>query len=177
MYPEKSIYVKLAMQTIVATVKKLNIETIKQLEIPDELNVHQACFVSIHLLDGNLRGCIGTIEPREKNLFYEIISNATSAATKDSRFSPILDEELDKLNISVDVLSKPYLIDDINQLNPNKFGIIVSDGGFSKGVLLPNIEGIETTEKQLNIAKRKAGLTNYHLKDLKIYAFTSTRYH
>ena len=173
----KTAYAKLAMDTIVAVVKKQGIAEIKAREIPEELKVHLSCFVSIHLLDNTLRGCIGTIEPREKNLFFEIIANATSAAKNDSRFSPISADELNNLDVSVDVLSKPYLINDISQLNPKKTGVIVSDGSFSRGVLLPDIEGIDTIEKQLSIAKRKAGLANTNLKDLKIYAFTSTRYH
>jgi len=173
----KTSHAKLAMETIIAVVKKQGNAIIKTREIPIELEVQLACFVSIHLLDGSLRGCIGTIEPREKKLFFEIISNATSAATLDSRFSPISVDELDNLDVSVDVLSKPYLIEDISQLDPKKYGVIVSDGKFSRGVLLPDIEGVETVEKQLSIAKRKAGLSDYKLNELKIYAFTSTRYH
>jgi AmmeMemoRadiSam system protein A len=176
-YSAKSPYVKLAIETIVAVALKMDTTTIKSRKIPDELKQQMACFVSIHLLDGSLRGCIGTIEPREKNLYFEIISNATAAATRDTRFSPISVDELENLEVSVDLLSKPYLIDNINNLNPKKLGIIVSDGGYSRGVLLPDIEEIDTVEKQLNIAKRKAGLSNYQIDELKIFAFTSTRYH
>jgi uncharacterized protein len=176
-YISKSPYVELAIDTIVAVARKIDTATIKLRKIPEELKDQLACFVSIHLLDGSLRGCIGTIEPREKCLFFEIISNAVSAATRDTRFSPITASELENLEVSVDVLSKPYLIEDISLLDPKKLGVIVSDGGYSRGVLLPDIEGIDTVEKQINIAKRKAGLSSYSAKDLKVYAFTSTRFH
>jgi uncharacterized protein len=177
MYTTKSPHTALAIATIVEVAKKGNIEAIKSGEIPTELKEPSACFVSIHLKDGSLRGCIGTIEPKEKCLFNEIISNAISASTRDSRFSPVKVSELESLTVSVDVLGKPYLIKDLEELDPSKLGVIVSDGSFMRGVLLPNIEGIDTIEKQLNIAKRKAGLTNFDNETLKIYAFTSTRYH
>ncbi len=177
MFKTKSPYSSLAMDTIVAIVKNQDIDAIRSRDIPDELKEQLACFVSIHLKDGSLRGCIGTIEPREKNLHFEIISNAIAAANRDTRFLPIIPSELENLEVSVDVLSKPFFIENIEQLDPKKYGIIVSDGAFSRGVLLPDIDGVETVEKQLNIAKRKAGLSDYRLNQLKIYAFTSTRHH
>jgi len=177
MYKAKSPYASLAIDTIVAIVNHQDVEVIKSRQITEAFHVHLACFVSIHLKDGSLRGCIGTIEPREENLHYEIISNAIAASNRDTRFSPIISSELENLEVSVDILSKPFLIEDIKELNPNKLGIIVTDGAFAKGVLLPDIEGVETIEKQISIAKRKAGLSDYKLEKLKIYAFTSTRYH
>jgi AmmeMemoRadiSam system protein A len=177
MYRTKSPHTGLALSVIVACAKKLSIESIKSDNVPKELQDKLSCFVSIHLTDGSLRGCIGTIEPRELNLYHEIIANAISASTRDGRFLPVKVNELENITISVDVLGKPYLIKDLNQLDSQNLGVIVSDGTYSRGVLLPNIEGVDTTEKQLNIAKRKAGLQNFDNKDLKIYAFTSTRYH
>ncbi len=177
MYKPKSPYASLAIDAIMAIVNNQDIEVIKSRKIPEEFDKHLACFVSIHLKDGSLRGCIGTIEPREENLHYEIISNAIAASTRDSRFLPISKSELENLEVSVDILSKPFLIEDTKQLNPTKFGIIVTDDAFAKGVLLPDIDGVETIEKQISIAKRKAGLSDYKLDKLKIYAFTSTRYH
>lgn len=177
MYSPKSPHTKLALATIIEIANRGNIDKLRKGKIPVELEEKRSCFVSIHLKDGSLRGCIGTIEPRDENLFNEIISNAVSASTHDSRFSPLKKEELENITVSVDVLGKPYLVNSINELNPAKLGVIVSDGSFMRGVLLPNIPGIDTTEQQLNIAKRKAGLSNYDNEILKIYAFTSTRYH
>jgi uncharacterized protein len=177
MYQTKSPHTKLVLSVIAATVKKQSLHDIKSLKIPEELSVKLACFVSIHLMDGSLRGCIGTIEPREENLYQEIIHNAISACTQDSRFTPVREDELENLTVSVDVLGKPYLIESIIELDPIKLGVIVSDGAYRRGVLLPNLETVDTVEKQLNIAKRKAGLQNMDNGALQIFAFTSTRYH
>ena len=177
MYQTKSEHTALALSVIVALAKKQDIESLKNNKIPVDLEKKLACFVSIHLTDGNLRGCIGTIEPREENLYLEIISNAVSASTRDTRFTPLREDELENISVSVDVLGIPYLINSISELDPSKLGVIVSDGAFMRAVLLPNIEGINTVEKQLAIAKRKAGLQNYDNNKLKIMAFTSTRYH
>jgi uncharacterized protein len=177
MYQAKSPHTKLALSVIVATANKQGIENIISQIVPDELKEQLACFVSIHLLDGSLRGCIGTIEPREKNLYHEIIHNAISASTQDGRFLPVEANELENITVSVDVLGKSYLIKDLDELDPAKLGVIVSDGAFNRGVLLPNIESVDTIEKQLNIAKRKAGLQHYDNELLKIYAFMSTRFH
>jgi uncharacterized protein len=177
MYQPKSLYVSLALSVIKAVAEKSDLDAIRNNLVPDELQEQLSCFVSIHLVDGSLRGCIGTIEPREKNLYQEIISNAISASSRDSRFSPIKPEELETITVSVDVLGKPFLVDDLNKLDPFRLGVIVTDGSFMRGVLLPNIETVDTIEKQIGIAKRKAGLQHYDNNMLKFYAFTSTRYH
>jgi AmmeMemoRadiSam system protein A len=176
-YKPKSPHVILALETIQTIVNKHDLERIKLKSVPEELTDKLACFVSIHLFDGSLRGCIGTIDPRESNLFFEIISNSVFAATRDTRFLPIKKSELEELEVSVDVLSKPFLVEDIKTLDPEKFGVIVSDGQFSRGVLLPALEGVETVEKQIGIARKKAGLAHMDISDLLIYAFTSTRFY
>lgn len=177
MYQTKSPHTQIALEVIQHTAKKQSIAELKNQEPPSALSENLACFVSIHLTDGSLRGCIGTMQPREANLYLEIISNAVSAATHDSRFSPIIANELDALQVSVDVLSKPWLIENLKQLNPKKYGVVVTDGFYSRGVLLPNIEGVDTVDSQLAIAQRKAGLAHIDRAQLKIYAFTSTRYY
>lgn len=177
MYQPKSPHVLLALETINAVVCKQDVQRIKMKQVPVELTDKLACFVSIHLSDGSLRGCIGTIDPKENSLFFEIISNSVYAATRDTRFLPIKISELDELVVSVDVLSKPFLVEDTKMLNPEKYGVIVSDGRFSRGVLLPALEGIETVEKQIRIARKKGGLTHLDNSDLIIYAFTSTRFY
>jgi AmmeMemoRadiSam system protein A len=177
MYLTKSEHTALALSVIVAIANKQDINPIKSRKIPPELIEKSACFVSLHMIDGSLRGCIGTIEPRENNLFYEIISNAISASTHDSRFPQVKVSELEKITVSVDVLGTPYPLQDITELDPARLGVIVTDGSFMRGVLLPNIESIDTVEKQISIAKRKAGLQNYDNSTLKFFAFTSTRFH
>ena len=176
MYQPKSIYTKLALSTIIAHVKGQDIDQIRKEKLEPELLESRACFVSIHTKDGNLRGCIGTLEPFQKNLQEEIINNAISAASRDPRFSELTENELEEIEISVDVLSIPERINDIKLLDPNKYGIILSDGKYRRGVLLPNLEGVDTVEYQLNIVKRKASLENEAIENLEIYRFTSQRF-
>ncbi len=177
MYKAKSSFAKHALNTIITYVKTKSVDKLKQMEIPDEFKVQLACFVSIHNSDTSLRGCIGTIEPHEDNLWLEIISNAVSACSRDTRFSAVEEIELAQLEVSVDVLSKPQKVTDINMLDPKKYGVIVTDGNYLRGVLLPDIEGVGTVKEQISIAKRKAGLADVENEFLEIYSFTSTRYH
>jgi MEMO1 family protein len=123
------------------------------------LSQRAGCFVSIKTLAGELRGCIGTIEPSKDTLAEEIILNAVSAATRDPRFAPVRLNELSGLKYSVDVLSQaePVKLED---LNPEIYGVIVEDKtGVRRGLLLPNLKGIETVDQQVEIASRKAGIS------------------
>ena len=128
-------------------------------------------FVSIHKY-GHLRGCIGTIMPTRENIAKEIIANAVSAAFNDFRFSPITEDELEDLEINVDILNESEEVSSVDALDPKKYGIIVSQE-YKRGVLLPDIEGVETIEQQIEIAKKKAEITDgkYYLEK-----FTVTRH-
>ena len=119
--------------------------------------MERACFVSIKTLKGSLRGCIGTIFPVQPSLGLEIISNAIAASTRDPRFLPMKAPELDNVTISVDVLSLPEPVLDSSALDPAVWGVIVSRG-MLRGVLLPDLEGVDTVEQQLDIAAQKAGI-------------------
>jgi AmmeMemoRadiSam system protein A/AmmeMemoRadiSam system protein B len=122
------------------------------------LQERAACFVSIKTLEGDLRGCIGTIEPMKNSLAEELIANAISAATRDPRFPPVTTDELSHLRYSVDVLSQPEPTE-FDELDPAIYGVIVEDEkGIRRGLLLPDIEGIETASQQVEIAARKAGI-------------------
>lgn len=125
--------------------------------LPQEMLQERAgAFVSIHE-DGRLRGCIGTISAAESCIAEEIISNAISASSKDPRFDPIAEDELPKLSISVDILGEAEEIDGPDQLDTEKYGVIVTKG-WKRGLLLPNLDGVRTVEEQIAIAKRKAGI-------------------
>jgi AmmeMemoRadiSam system protein A/AmmeMemoRadiSam system protein B len=125
--------------------------------LPEEMLRKKAgVFVSIHE-NGELRGCIGTTSASKKNIAEEIIANAIEAASQDPRFSSIEAKELPYLDISVDVLSPYETIATPDDLDVKKYGIIVENGG-RRGLLLPNLEGVETVEQQIAIAKRKAGI-------------------
>ena len=134
--------------------------TDSQLKPPDDpselLAARAACFVSIKTKDGELRGCIGTIEPSRDSLAEELITNAISAATRDPRFKPVKAGELPHLRYSVDVLSPPEPTT-FEELDPNVFGVIVEDeSGERRGLLLPMLEGVDTASKQVEIAAGKA---------------------
>ena len=151
----------------------------RMLEVPvvsgDSLLAQRAaCFVSIKTREGDLRGCIGTVEPMQATLAEELIHNAISAATRDPRFSPVAISELAHLRYSVDVLSPPESAS-FEELNPKTYGLIVEDArGGRRGLLLPDLEGVETAEQQLQIAARKAGIP--HGADVKLYRFRVRRY-
>jgi AmmeMemoRadiSam system protein A len=140
----------------------------------DLLNQRAGCFVSIKTLAGELRGCIGTIEPAKDTLAEEIILNAISAATRDPRFAPVREDELPELKYSVDVLSQPESVK-LEDLNPAIYGVIVEDkNGARRGLLLPNLKGIVTAEQQVEIASRKAGITAGD--EIKLWRFRAERY-
>lgn len=149
-------YVKLARASLGSYIRKH-----KVLEVPDGLPAEMlekqaGVFVSIHK-DGQLRGCIGTIGPTQPTIADEIIRNAISASTRDPRFAPITGSELPELEISVDVLGDPEEIGSEDQLDVKEYGVIVSNG-YRRGLLLPDLEGIETPQQQVLIAKHKAGI-------------------
>jgi len=162
------------------------VNTGKIYKIPDNIsnelvNNKAGVFVSIHRKpkkgkkEGELRGCIGTFEPTKKNIAQEIIDNAISACSRDYRFSPITKAEFDDLDISVDVLSGPELVEDISTLDPKVYGILLRSRDDSRsGLLLPDLEGVVTIHDQIAITLNKAGLSP---KDpIDIYRFTVTRY-
>lgn len=132
----------------------------------------KGCFVSLHK-GGQLRGCIGTISPAHPNLFEEIVYNAISACSQDPRFEPVEVHELKQLDIKVDILMPYEAIKDISELDVIKYGVIVEKGS-KRGLLLPNLEGITTTEQQVKIAMEKAGIQDQ--AHMKMYRFEVIRH-
>jgi len=163
--------VEFAKKSVEAYIKKG--KTIKPEEpLPADLSEKAGVFVCLKK-DGELRGCIGTYLPSCDSVANETITNAISAATKDPRFQPVSEDELDKLSYSVDVLSCPEKVSSLEELNPRKYGIIVASG-FRRGLLLPDLEGVDTVEDQLRITKMKAGILPH--EDVEIYRFEVKRY-
>ena len=149
-------FVKLARYSLETFVKTRKPAELPQ-DLSEELTSRRAgAFVSLHK-DGNLRGCIGTIMATQKNLAEEILQNAISACSRDPRFSPVEVDELDDIEYSVDVLGEPERIFSVKDLNVKRYGVIVENGG-RRGLLLPDLEGVDTVEEQIAIAKRKAGI-------------------
>lgn len=125
--------------------------------LPDDLlSARAGVFVSLHEM-GELRGCIGTIAPTQDNLALEIIRCGVLACSDDPRFPPVAEDELAFLEYSVDVLEEPEQINSLDQLDVLEYGVIVTLG-WRRGLLLPNLEGIDSVEQQVAIAKRKAGI-------------------
>jgi AmmeMemoRadiSam system protein A len=127
------------------------------INLPADLPQKAAVFVSLHLSDGDLRGCIGTVVPTEDTLAEQVIQEAIAAATMDPRFMPVSTGELDDLVIHVDILNPPERIGSMEELDVKRYGVIV-DIGRRRGLLLPDIEGVNTVEDQIAIARRKAGI-------------------
>ncbi len=149
-------YVKLARHTIETYVR-----TGRKPELPEGLSgeiykERAGVFVSIKE-DGMLRGCIGTLQPVQASVAEEIMSNAVSASTRDPRFAPVREEELERLSISVDVLGEMEPVRSVDMLDANRYGVVVTKGR-RRGLLLPNLEGVDTVEEQIAIAKQKAGI-------------------
>lgn len=138
-----------------------------------EMKEQAGVFVSIHK-GGELRGCIGTFEAALQNVAQEIIINAISAAMRDPRFEPVMEEELKDLDISVDVLTEPEEIQGKEQLDPKKYGAIVQRGA-RRGLLLPDLEGVDTAEQQIDICRRKADIGPD--EKVRLYRFEVKRYH
>ena len=146
----------------------------KYLPLPEDIdeeliNRKAGAFVSIHK-EGLLRGCIGTTGPTRENVALEIIGNAVSACSRDPRFSPVREEELKDLEISVDVLGETEDISSPEELDVKRYGVIVSCGN-RRGLLLPDLDGVDTVEQQIEIARQKGGISeneNYTLQRFEV---------
>ena len=126
--------------------------------VPDGMNDQSGAFVSIKKkISYELRGCIGTVTPNQNNLAKEIIQNAVNAATRDPRFKPITIEELDQLLFSVDVLTPLEPIDNPEQLNPKQYGLSIKYEE-RQGILLPDLEGINTAQRQIDLCLKKGNI-------------------
>jgi AmmeMemoRadiSam system protein A len=165
--------VELARATIEKYIKEDKIIAVPK-DLPDDLKKKAGVFVSIHKGSGDLRGCIGTFLPTTNSIAEEIIRNAIEASTRDPRFAPIEESELNDLDISVDVLSEPASVTDIKELNAKKYGIIVSSRG-RRGLLLPDLEGVDTPAQQISICRQKAWINE--TDPITIEKFEVRRFH
>ncbi len=167
------------MHDLLALAKK-SVETFvvsKKTIAPPELLSHElsekaGVFVCLKK-NGTLRGCIGTFMPVTENIAQETIRNAVAAATQDPRFPPVTEEELPEIEYSVDILSAPERVTDMDELDPQRYGVIVTCGQ-KKGLLLPDLDGVKTVEEQIRIARMKAGIMP--TEDIEIFRFAVKRY-
>lgn len=170
------------LNALVTSVARRALETFLsegRLAIPDglpavpQLPSRAGVFVSLHDREGNLRGCVGTFLPTRSTLWEEIALNAVAAATHDPRFPPVQPEELPHLHIKVDILSPPEPVNALDDLDPRRYGILVTNGA-RRGLLLPDIPGVETVEQQIAIARQKAFIEPD--EPVEIYRFTVQRF-
>ena len=162
--------VKLAKETIESYVRDRTIPRPK--ELTPEMMERAGVFVSLKL-GGMLRGCIGTYEPAKANVAEEVITNAISSATRDPRFPPVSAGELAELDYSVDVLTEPEPVEGEAELDPKRYGLIVESGA-RKGLLLPDLEGVDTVARQIEICRSKAGIPPH--SPVQLYRFEVKRY-
>ncbi len=173
------IFKKVAPHPLVALAKDTVERYVKEGKKPSppktlttEMKEKAGVFVSIHKL-GALRGCIGTFEPQQPNVAEEIITNAISSATRDPRFDAVTPDELQDLDYSVDVLTRPEPVTDKSQLDPKKYGVIV-ECGWRRGLLLPDLEGVDSADEQIDICCQKGGISPD--EPVQLYRFEVKRY-
>jgi AmmeMemoRadiSam system protein A len=163
--------VKLALSAIRAYVKDRHVIDVPENTCGELLSSQAGVFVCLKK-HGQLRGCIGTIEAAQDCVAEEIVANAISAASQDPRFLPVDPNELDELECSVDVLT-PAEECSLEDLDPKCYGVIVECKG-RRGLLLPDLEGVDNAEEQVDIARRKAGIGSHD--EIKLYRFEVIRY-
>ena len=162
--------VQLARQAVESYVQKHVV--ISPGELVPEMRERAGVFVSLKR-HGQLRGCIGTFEPTQGSVAEEVIQNAISSATSDPRFSPVSPSELGSIDYSVDVLTRPEPVDDKTLLDPKKYGVIVQAGS-RRGLLLPDLEGVDSVDMQISICRQKASIMP--AEPVRLYRFEVRRY-
>ena len=162
--------VQLAREAVESYIE--NGEVIKPREFTPEMKGKAGVFVSLKKR-GQLRGCIGTFEPTQQNVGEEIVHNAISSAVYDPRFRPVSPAELKDLEYSVDVLTAPEPVESIAQLDPRKYGVIVQSG-YRRGLLLPDLEGVDDVETQIAICRQKADIASS--EPVELYRFEVRRF-
>lgn len=148
--------VKIAKDAVELYVREGKTLPVSNEDLSPDLRERAGVFACLKI-NGNLRGCIGTFQPTEPTIAHETVKNAISAATCDPRFLSVRTEELDRLEYTVDVLTPPEPVADMSGLDARRYGVIVQAGG-RRGLLLPDLEGVNTVKDQVAIAMQKAGI-------------------
>jgi AmmeMemoRadiSam system protein A len=164
--------VKLAKDTVEHYIREGKITEVREEDLPPEFKQRAGVFICLKI-KGNLRGCIGTFQPVEPTIAHETVRNAISAATSDPRFECVRADELEAIEYTVDVLTPPEKVAGKNDLDPRKYGVIVKAGG-RRGLLLPDLAGVDTVDYQVGIAMQKAGISPG--TPVELYRFEVKRY-
>ena len=147
---------RLAKDTVELYVRKGRIYEVREDDLTPEMTGRAGVFVCLKIF-GQLRGCIGTFQPTEPDIAHETVRNAISAATCDPRFACLRTDELDAVEYTIDVLTPPEKVASKSELDPRRYGVIVQAGG-RRGLLLPDLEGVDAVDYQIGIAMQKAGI-------------------
>ncbi|MEA3493657.1 MAG: AmmeMemoRadiSam system protein A [Candidatus Margulisiibacteriota bacterium] len=164
--------VQLARKTIDTYIKEKKVIDFP-VDLTPEMKAKAGVFVSLHR-QGKLRGCIGTFTPTTENVAKEIIRNAIESSTQDPRFPPVEKDELADLEISVDLLGIPEPVKSVKELDAEKYGVIIKSG-VRRGLLLPDLPGVDTPEEQIEICRQKAGIGDD--EPLELFKFEVRRFH
>jgi len=148
--------VKLAKDTVELYIREGKITEVREEDLSPEFKQRAGVFICLKM-KGNLRGCIGTFQPAEPTIAHETVRNAISAATCDPRFACVRTDELETIEYTVDVLTPPEKVASKDELDPRKYGVIVR-AGRRRGLLLPDLDGVDTVDYQVSIAMQKAGI-------------------
>ncbi|OIR15014.1 hypothetical protein GALL_41320 [mine drainage metagenome] len=133
-------------------------------------SIEGCVFVTLFDGDGQLRGCIGSLKPTQTDLVHETWRYAL-AVLEDRRFAPVTREDLPGLRTEVTVLGELEPVDDASALDPRLYGLVVRAEDGRRGVLLPDLEGVDTVKQQLAIARRKAGIAPW--EEVELFRFTA----
>jgi AmmeMemoRadiSam system protein A len=176
MYIPRSFHTTLVLETLIDHFSGSKNISLSIDDLPDEFSEPAACFVSINDPTGTMRGCMGSISPNKQNLYDEIISNTRHAAFNDKRFSPLQKHELEDISITVEIIGPMVKVSSLENLDPEKYGIMVKDRQGKMGVLLPMAEQKITAEQQLKIACKKGGIKMEEVDELDIYKYKIKAY-
>lgn len=177
MYIPKSFHTYYAQDAVISYLETGRKPLIADDDIPDALKNPQACFVSIFESNGRMRGCMGTIRPRNRWLYHEIVDNAIFAAFEDQRYTPLMMEELEDVRFRVETVTSPRKINRLEELDPLRYGIIVRSPDHKEGVLLPDCDGVVTVEDQITVAMKKGEIAPTFRDQLEILLFEIQVFH
>lgn len=176
MFTPKTNYAKIAFDTILFFVTTGQVKKDNKDKISDDLKLKMACIVSIYDTKDNLIGQFGGVNPQTDSLYTEILENAITAARGNDKFEPVKSDQLNQIKVLVDVLSSPHKVEDIKELKPHKHGLVIKKGKDYIGYVMPNIKGVRTVDKQIEILKSEYNVNDKEWKKMELYYFKSTRY-
>ena len=174
MFIPKTNYAKIAYDAILFFVSTGKVKEIDTSKISQDLKLNRACIISVFDSEDKIISSFGGIEPKKSNLYEEIIENSIGAAVnKDS--SPIVSDDLNKIKVFVDILSVLHPVEDFSELKPHKHGLFIKDSEGNSGFIMPNLKGVKSYEKQIEIIRKKSKIKDKP-EDLDIKYFKVTRY-